>query len=124
MGNRALIDSGPLIALFDKDDNYHQWAIEFIHDNTAELVTTIATINEVLHALSFERKAQLDFLRWVDRGAITVAPITEDDISRLWELTLKYPNHPVDLADTSLVVLAERLDISTVVTVGRKNNSA
>jgi predicted nucleic acid-binding protein len=117
--DRMLIDSGPLIALFDCDDLNHSWAIDTLRENSCELVTTIATIHEVLTALSFEKRAQIDFLEWVEQGAVTVAAITENDITRLWELTKRYPEHPVDLADASLVLLAEKLGIDAVITVGR-----
>ncbi len=120
--DRVVIDSGPLIALFDNNDSNHYWAVETIKKIECELVTTIATVHEVLSALSFERDAQLDFLSWVEQGALTVASVTEDDITRLWELTRRHPDHPVDLADASLVLLAEKLGIETVVTVGRSKN--
>ncbi len=116
---RALIDSGPLIALFDRDHHFHNWALSVLKDNTAELITSIVSIHETLAALNFSREAQLDFLTWVEDGALTVAPVTEDDITRLYELTRQPPSYPVDLADNSLLLLSEKLDISTVITFGK-----
>lgn len=117
---RALIDSGPLIALFNRDHQYHEWALSVLKESSAELITTIVSVHETIAALSFCREAQLDFLTWVEKGALTVAPVTEDDITRLYELTRRPPNYPVDLADTSLLLLSEKLDISTVITFGRE----
>ncbi len=65
---RILIDSGPLIALFDRDDKYHSASIEFIKTNRAELITTLASITEVLYLLDFNRNAQIDFLCWINAG--------------------------------------------------------
>jgi hypothetical protein len=61
----VLIDAGPLIALFDASDKYHQDAVDFIKRNKFKLITTIASITETLHLLDFNRNAQIDFLEWV-----------------------------------------------------------
>jgi hypothetical protein len=46
---KILIDSGPLIALFDASDKHHARAINFIKNNSSILITTIASITETLH---------------------------------------------------------------------------
>jgi len=46
---KILIDSGPLIALFDASDKHHARAINFIKNNNSILITTIASITETLH---------------------------------------------------------------------------
>jgi len=47
---KILIDSGPLIALFDASDKYHNKVANFIKSNEHPLlVTTIASITETLH---------------------------------------------------------------------------
>ena len=69
---KILIDSGPLIALFDSSDKYHQKAVDFIKTNKYQLVTTLASITETLHILDFNRNAQIDFLEWIHRGAVEI----------------------------------------------------
>jgi uncharacterized protein len=116
---KILIDSGPLIALFDSSDKYHLKVIEFIKQNQFPLVTTIASITEVLHLLDFNRNAQIDFLEWVSRGGIEVHNIENSDFQRLKELTEKYNDLPMDFADSCLVFLAEKLSINTIATIDR-----
>ncbi len=116
---KILIDSGPLIALFDRSDKYHQASTEFIKKNRSELVTTIASITEVLHLLDFSRNAQVDFLSWVDAGAVTVEPITTDDFQRIRELIVKYSDLPMDFADACLVFLGEKMNVHKVATIDR-----
>ena len=116
---KILIDSGPLIALFDSSDRYHSKALEFIKQNTSQLITTIASITETLHLLDFNRNAQIDFLEWISRGSVEVHNIENADFERLKELTEKYRDLPMDFADSCLVFLAEKLSINTIATIDR-----
>lgn len=116
---KILIDSGPLIALFDASDKYHQKAVQFIKENKHPLITTLASITESLHLLDFNRNAQLDFLEWISRGGIEIHSIQNRDFKRLRELTKKYQDLPMDFADSCLVYLAEQLDINTIATIDR-----
>ena len=116
---KILIDSGPLIALFDASDKYHLEAVNFIKNNKYPLVTTIASITEALHLLDFNRNAQIDFIEWVYRGAVEIANIENSDFARLRELTKKYRDLPMDFADSCLVYLAEKLSLNTIATIDR-----
>jgi predicted nucleic acid-binding protein len=116
---KILIDSGPLIALFDRNDKYHLASVKFIKSNNSELVTTLASVTETLHLLDFNRNSQIDFLGWVNAGAVTLETITSVDLQRIKELTIKYSDLPMDFADACLVFLAEKFNISTVATIDR-----
>ena len=116
---KILIDSGPLIALFDASDRFHIASVEFIKTNKYPLITTLASITETLHILDFNRNAQIDFLEWVSRGGVEIHNIQNSDFHRLKELTEKYRDLPMDFADSCLVYLAEQLDISTIATIDR-----
>ena len=116
---QILIDSGPLIALFDASDKYHHEAVNFIKTNKYPLVTTLASITETLYLLDFNRNAQIDFLEWVHRGAVEIHNIERDDFERIKELTIKYRDLPMDFADSCLVYLAEKLNLNTIATIDR-----
>ena len=116
---QILIDSGPLIALFDASDKYHHEAVNFIKTNKYQLVTSLASITETLYLLDFNRNAQIDFLEWVHRGAVEIHNIERDDFERIRELTIKYRDLPMDFADSCLVYLAEKLNLNTIATIDR-----
>ena len=116
---KILIDSGPLIALFDASDQYHSEAVNFIKKNKFPLVTTIASVTETLHLLDFNRNAQIDFIEWVHRGAVVIQNIENNDFGRIKELTEKYRDLPMDFADSCLVYLAEKLNLNTIATIDR-----
>jgi predicted nucleic acid-binding protein len=116
---QILIDSGPLIALFDASDKYHHEAVNFIKTNKYPLVTTLASITETLYLIDFNRNAQIDFLEWVHRGAVEIHNIERNDFERIKELTIKYRDLPMDFADSCLVYLAEKLNLNTIATIDR-----
>ncbi|MGL1892581.1 MAG: PIN domain-containing protein [Spirochaetaceae bacterium] len=113
----TLIDAGPLIALFNKNDKYHKQIKEFIKNYNGSLITTWPVLTEVSHMLDFNIKTQIDFLTWVQLGAVSIEDIDNSDILRIIELSKKYSNVPMDLADASLVVLSENLNIKEIITI-------
>ena len=63
-----VVDSGPLIALFDGSDRYHEAAKRFLERVHGRLHSNIAVITEVVHMLDFSAQAQHDFLAWADQA--------------------------------------------------------
>ena len=116
---KILVDSGPLIALFDASDNYHDLCMEFLKRNKFPLVTSIASITEALHILDFNRNVQIDFVEWISRGSIEIHNFKNSDFHRIRELMAKYRDLPMDFADSCLVYIAEQRDIDTIATIDR-----
>ncbi len=116
---KILIDSGPLIALFDASDKYHHETLNFIKSNKYPLITTLASITETLHLLDYNRNAQIDFIEWVHKGAVEIQNIENSDFGRIKELTDTYRDLPIDFADSCLVYLAEKLNLNTIATIDR-----
>ncbi len=117
MMKSILIDAGPIIALFDRDDRYHVRMLGFIKGKNYRFVTTTAVITEAMHMLDFNVNAQIDLLKWIINGGVTLHCITSPDIVRVRELTEKYRDRPMDFADATLVTAAERTGIREIVSV-------
>ncbi len=112
-----LIDAGPLIALFDKSDQYHRRAIEFIKSFKGFMWTTWPVITEVTHMLDFNVKAQISFLEWIRRGGLQLAELNSEDIERLIEFCQRFSDVHMDLADASLMVVAEKKDLKEIASI-------
>ena len=117
--NRTLMDSGPMIALFDNSDQYHTIAKDFVEANTSELLTSLASVTETMYMLDFNKNAQMDFLEWILRGAVQIIDIGVDDLDRIKVLLKKYQDLPMDFADACLVYIGEKFNISEVATIDR-----
>ena len=112
-----LIDAGPLIALFDGSDSYHQKIVEYLAQSRDRLVTSWPVIAETCHMLDFSIGAQIDFLKWCERGGVRIEHTSTTELRRIIELTEKYSNVPMDLADATLILLSERLAITEIITI-------
>jgi predicted nucleic acid-binding protein len=114
---KTIIDSGPLIALFDKDDKYHKLVIEFFKNFKGEFITSWAVITEVTHMLDFNLQVQLNFLKWVDMGALHLYNIEQNELKEIIRMMTKYSSVPMDLADSSLMYIAQKEGIKNIVSI-------
>ena len=112
-----LIDAGPIIALFNKNDKYHEKIKDFLKNYQGKLTSTWPVVTEVSHMLDFNFQTQIDFLTWIKLGGVTIEEIEKDDLIRIIELSKKYSDVPMDLADASLIVLSEKMKIKEIITI-------
>lgn len=112
-----LIDAGPIIALFNKRDAYHARILKFLENKNYRLWTTWPVVTEVCHLLSFSVAAQINFLEWIKRGGLSVVEIKMEDLPGLIDFTKKYQDVPMDLADASLMIIAESLSIDKIISI-------
>ncbi len=113
----TLIDAGPIIALFNKNDKYHKKIKNFLKKYEGKLTSTWPVVTEASHMLDFNVQTQIDFLTWIQLGGVNIEAIENEDIGRIIELSMKYSDLPMDLADASLVVLSEKLKIKEIITI-------
>ena len=117
MPAKTAIDAGPLVALFDQRDQYHQKALEFVENFEGTFISSVAVTTEVAYLLDFNNETQTDFIRWVAAGAIELVHIETSDLLRIAELIVQYADLPMDFADATLVAICERLDIRQIATL-------
>lgn len=113
---KALIDTGPLYALFDRDDEHHHDAVSFVQRQEFGLLTTWPVITEVTYLLRFDPGAQVDFLRWIREGGALVIDLAADDLDSTIGVLKKYADLPADFADATLIAIADRLTIRQIAT--------
>lgn len=113
---KGLIDSGAILALVDEADQWHEACDKELDNLTFPLATTSAVLCELFHFLKAKpvaRQAAWEILR---SGALTVLPISDEDLIEIEMLMARYQDRPMDFADASLVHLARRENLKTVFT--------
>ena len=112
-----VVDAGPMIALFDRDDAHHARAGEFLRrSGDCRLITTSLVIGEVAAMLSDMPQNLFRFMEWL-LAVVEIDDALREDLPRIIEIMKKYHDLPADLADVSLVALCERRGISTVASI-------
>jgi predicted nucleic acid-binding protein len=119
----TLVDAGPLIALLDRSDPWHDRCREALKTMSVPLLTVWPAFTEAMYLLGASWPAQQALLDYVTEGALTLIALGEADVPRIRELMHKYRDLPMDLADAALVRVAERERISTIFTVDRRDFS-
>lgn len=116
----TLTDAGPLVALFDRRDPLHDRCLEAARSlPPTSLLTTWPCISEATHLLrrSVGWPGVEQLWNAIEFRRIEIAASQEEDIDRIYELMRQYRDLPMDLADASLVALAERLNVRLMFTI-------
>ena len=119
MLSSILIDAGPIIALFDSSEKNHAAIKAFLKGHPYRYVSTLAVFTEVSHMLDFHRGAQRGFYEWVMCKGVIISDINQIDMLRLLELTDKYADLPMDFADATLVITAEKTGIREIISLDK-----
>ncbi len=112
----TLVDAGPLVALIDRGESGHQRCVDTLSQLSGPLVTTWPAFTEAIYLLGSAGgwPAQDALWKLVDRGDLRLVDLDVSMRQRSRNLMAKYEDVPMDLADASLVALAESLKLSRV----------
>ncbi|MFO1285401.1 MAG: PIN domain-containing protein [Rubrivivax sp.] len=116
----VLVDSGPLIALFNGADRWHAPVLAWLKASpSARLITTWPVATEVcaLLARRINNDCALDFLRWAQRGGIALEGAVEGTTTEVLRISERFASLPFDLADASVAEAAARLKIRHVLSI-------
>jgi uncharacterized protein len=113
---RVAVDTGPLVALFDRHDADHAAARSFFGAWQGDGIITTAVVAEVAHLLGYHPQAPLDFLHWLRQGPLQIEEMT-GDLERIVQLMTKYADTPMDFGDATVVAVCERMRIRHVATL-------
>ncbi len=116
MDNWLIVDTGPIVAYLHGDDNWHRTTKKFLAKCRFNLVTTWAVITEAAY-LSKSSIAFLNLMKWIERGSLTVICQDAQDAATIARYQRKYANRDPDFADLSLLALADRERLKSIITV-------
>lgn len=117
MQARGLIDTGAILALLDADDRWHDRCRRAFASLRLPLATTAVILAELFHLLGEKPKDVAVAWSFLRSGAVTLLAITDADSAALEALMKRYQDRPMDLADATLVRVAERESLSTILTI-------
>jgi len=114
-----IADTGFWVALFSPKDRYHQLAQQSLRKINEPLITTYPVLTETCHLLLKRsgHQAVISFMNSYAQGAFKLYHLDQDNHpKRIMQVMEKYADLPMDLADASLVMLADYLGHGRILT--------
>ncbi len=121
IGKPVLIDTGPLVALLNERDAAHSLCADSIRNEPLPMVTSWLVITEAAWLLRKIDQGVVRLLELITSGVIECAPLDLNATERFIQYANKYADLKPQLADLSLLYLAEQRDIAVVLTLDRRD---
>ncbi len=118
-GVRLICDTGPLVAFFNRADQFHLWAQEQFERFTHPLETCEAVVSEAVFLLQEDGHPADPVFEAIERNQLIVQFTAGEHWPDLRRLLHKYRNLPMSLADACLVRMSELAPQCQMVTTDR-----
>ncbi|HEY7352612.1 MAG TPA: PIN domain-containing protein [Terriglobales bacterium] len=123
---RVLVDSGPIVAILNRRDQYHRICTEALHAMPGPLFTCWPVITEAAWLLGQSRDGDVGLQRLLDSiesGFLSLLGLASEDAEPMALLVKKYRNIQIQVADAAMVHLAARDGFDTVFTLDYRDFS-
>lgn len=120
----VIIDTGFLVALHSKRDNYYKKAIEVSEQiKHRKWITTMPVMAETCHFFVQRNdiRAAAMLINILENGLLELFQIEKKHFPTIKTLLLKYKDLPMDLADASLVILANEMNSGDIVSTDQRD---
>ncbi len=122
MRQQVLLDTGPLVALVNRRDHFHQWVKTKWEQIEPPLLTCEAVITEASFLLRSVYGGQKAVMSLIERGIIQIPFRLVEEVDRVGELLNRYQSVPMSLADACMVRMTEQYASSYLLTIDRDFN--
>jgi predicted nucleic acid-binding protein len=119
----VLIDSGFLFATLNRSDQKHTEVVEALRTVRDIIVFPVPAITEVTYLLArdIDNETSADFVESLATTDLVLETPQRDDYSRSAELLRQYDDSHLDFVDALIAAIAERLNITTILTLDRRD---
>lgn len=122
----AVIDTGIIYALADKNDAWHRRASDFVSAFKGRLIMPSPAIPEACYLLNIYlgQSAEISFVDSLINKEIALEHFHPDDLKRCAELLKQYDYLNLGFVDASVIAISERLNICRILTTDRRHFSS
>ena len=120
---RVLADTGPIVAILSRRDQYHRVCVEALREMPGPLFTCWPVITEAAWLVRRDANAVQKLLDSVSGGLFELLPLNTDDAKPIAAIMKKYRDIRIQLADAALVHLAARDGMDTIFTLDQRDFS-
>jgi predicted nucleic acid-binding protein len=119
----VLVDTGPLVAILSSSDEHHARCVEALRNLPGPLFSCWAVITEAAWLLRSRPRAVQQVLNSIHDGFVEILPLSSLEAKEIAAIMKKYESIRPQLADATLVYLAERDGINIIFTLDRRDFS-
>jgi uncharacterized protein len=120
---RILVDTGPLVAILSREDEYHTACLRAMREMPSPLFSCWPVITEAAWLLRGSPRVLQQLLRGIDGSFLELLPLAGAEAEAIAALMRRYEDIRPQLADAALVYLAAREKIDTIFTLDRRDFS-
>lgn len=120
----AIVDSGPLYAAADLDDDDHDAALGVLARTSLHIVIPTLVVAEVTYFIGTRLGAHPEALFLEGLAELDVEAPSPADWKRIAELVEQYADFPLGGTDASVIAIAERVGAETIITLDRRHFGA
>lgn len=117
MSRSVIADTGFLVALLSRNDQYHAWAAQQAGALSLPLFTCEAVLTETCFLLSRNQNSHSLLFALLDRGVLQISFSLAQERLAIDQLMVRYASVPMSLADACLVRMTELIPDGTVLTI-------
>jgi uncharacterized protein len=118
---RILVDTGPLVAILSREDEYHAACVSALREMSGPLLSCWPVITEAAWLLRKSPRAVQQLLRSIDGGFLKLLPLAGAEAEAIAALMKRYEDIHPQLAAIVLVYLANREKIDTIFTLDQRD---
>src|SRR5215470_14066847 len=96
---RVLVDTGPIVAILSRRDQFHRACVDALHHLPGPLFTCWPVITEAAWLLRRDPNAVLQLLNSIDTGFLELLPLATADAKPIAAVLKKYRDIRIQLAD-------------------------
>jgi predicted nucleic acid-binding protein len=116
----VLLDTGPIVALLDAADTWHERCVEVWRTIGTRCITTEAVVTEASHLVQRGRAPAALPLEFLIAAQVPVLGLDVANRRYAARLMRRFTDLPMDYADATLVALGDALQIGSVFTIDRR----
>jgi len=120
----AIVDTGPLYAAVDADDQDHRTSVAAMESPGIRLIIPALVVAEATYLIGRRLGAAVEATFLHTLQAFEIEAPTPEEWPRMAELVRQYGDFPLGGTDASVVVLAERLNTDLIITLDRRHFGA
>ncbi len=117
-----VVDTNVLFAFVNAEEKNHERVAEFIMSANDVLLIPATVLPEVDYLITkyLDVRSELALLRDIAAHNYRLENLTDDDVARCIELIDQYADSDIGLVDSSVVAVAERLNITRILTLDHR----